>query len=101
MNLRYTAAGLACLLVCAVAARDQSPPVLRFDHVSIAVRDLEGGKSTYRDQLGFSLKPGRLHPNSINNAHIKFADGSALELITASTPNDPLAAHYLAFLRHG
>jgi catechol 2,3-dioxygenase-like lactoylglutathione lyase family enzyme len=101
MNVRYTAAGLTYLLVCAVAARDQSPQVLRLDHVSIAVRDLESGKTTYRDQLGFSLKPGRLHPNSINNVHIKFEDGSALELITASTPDDRLATHYLEFLREG
>ena len=70
------------------------------DHISIAVQELEGTILDFQ-QLGFTIKPGRLHKNSINNAHIKFADGSALELITASEPKDKLAAHYLHFLKNG
>lgn len=77
------------------------PDTLKLDHVPIAVRELEQAVNTYRDVLGFSIKPGRLHPNSIENAHIKFADGTALELITAKEPADALAGHYLALLREG
>lgn len=73
---------------------------LRLDHVPIAVRDLEAAKRTY-GALGFSFKPGYPHPNTILNQHVKLADGSALELITASEPRDSLAAYYLAFLAGG
>ncbi|HEX7120373.1 MAG TPA: VOC family protein [Longimicrobiales bacterium] len=85
----------AALVLGAAAARGQT---VRLDHVPIAVRDLDAAVRTYRDELGFSIKPGRPHANSIRNAHIKFADGSALELITASEPRDALAARYLELL---
>ena len=64
------------------------------DHISIVVNNLEEAQKTYKD-LGFTIKPGRKHSNSIENAHIKFQDGSALELITASEPKDDLAELYI------
>ena len=73
---------------------------LRLDHVPIAVRDLDAAVRTF-GRLGFSFKPGRPHANSILNQHVKFADGSALELITASEPRDDLARYYLDFLAAG
>jgi|GEM_PF-595925 len=73
---------------------------LRLDHVPIAVRDLDAAARTF-GALGFSFKPGRLHENSILNQHVKFADGSALELITATEPRDDLARYYRDFLAHG
>jgi len=81
----------------AAQAAEDLPP-LRLDHVPIAVRDVEGAVLTYRDRLGFAIKPGREHANSIFNAHIKFEDGSALELITATEPRDAQAAWYIAAL---
>ena len=71
------------------------------DHVPIAVRDLERARRHWSQDLGFTLKPGRVHENGIENAHIKFADGTALELITASRPGDALAASYIALLEKG
>jgi hypothetical protein len=73
-------------------------PSLRLDHVPIAVRDVGAAVLTYRDRLGFAIKPGREHANSIFNAHIKFEDGSALELITATEPRDAQAARYVTAL---
>ncbi len=67
----------------------------------IAVRDLRSAEATYRDVLGFSVKPGRPHGNSLDNVHLKFRDGSELELITATRPDDELAAWYLRFLQDG
>lgn len=74
---------------------------LKLDHVPIVVRSLGKAVTTYNEDLGFTIKPGRLHPNSINNAHVKFADGTALELITSKEPTDELAAHYLGLLAAG
>jgi catechol 2,3-dioxygenase-like lactoylglutathione lyase family enzyme len=73
---------------------------LRLDHVPIAVRDLDVAVRTF-GALGFSFKPGRPHENSILNQHVKFADGSALELITATEPRDDLARYYRDFLARG
>ncbi|HEX2203133.1 MAG TPA: VOC family protein, partial [Longimicrobium sp.] len=108
--LLLSAAALACAAAvpASTADGDTSPPDceapvatrLRLDHVPIAVRDLEAAKRAY-GALGFSFKPGYPHPNTLLNQHVKFADGSALELITASEPRDSLAAYYLAFLAEG
>jgi uncharacterized membrane protein (UPF0127 family) len=81
----------------AAVAHPAAPPA-RLDHVPIAVRDLDAAVRTYRDALGFSIKPGRPHANSILNAHLKFRDGTALELITAVEPRDALAERYLRLL---
>lgn len=70
------------------------------DHVPIAVEDLAAAVADFRG-LGFTIKPGRPHANSIRNAHIKFGDGTALELITATEPRDAVAAGYVEFLRDG
>ena len=71
------------------------------DHVPIAVRDLEAATAHYRDRLGYSIKPGRPHPNSVLNSHQKFRDATQLELITATEPRDEMAADYISFLRGG
>ena len=47
----------------------------------IAVRDLEAAAARFA-ALGCRLKPGRLHPDNLLNEHLKFRDGSELELMT-------------------
>ena len=74
--------------------------LVAIDHVPVAVRDLDAAVRDF-GRFGFSFKPGRPHPNSILYQHIKFRDGSELELITASEPRDTLARDYLEFLRVG
>jgi catechol 2,3-dioxygenase-like lactoylglutathione lyase family enzyme len=78
------------------------PASIRFDHVTIAVGDLETASSTFRDRLGFSLKPGRVHANGLRNAHVRFADHSALELMSAGAGQpDALSEWYRRFLAGG
>jgi catechol 2,3-dioxygenase-like lactoylglutathione lyase family enzyme len=88
------------------AAQDRpcgtSAAAIRFDHVTIAVADLEVASSAFRDQLGFSLKPGRTHDNGLRNVHVRFADGSALELMsTGAGQPDELSEWYRRFLDEG
>ena len=74
---------------------------LSVDHVVIAVTDLDRAATDFRS-LGFTLKPGRLHPNGLLNAHVKFADGTALELMSLQgDPTDSVTVAYATFLRAG
>ena len=74
---------------------------LTVDHVVIAVSDLEDTAADFRS-LGFTIKPGRLHPNGLLNSHVKFVDGTSLELMSlAGEPTDPVAAAYADFLQAG
>jgi hypothetical protein len=104
MRIRLLPAVLACALPSAALAQAPCAPaesaLVSVDHVPVAVRDLDAAVAGYR-ALGFSFKPGRPHPNSILNQHMKFRDGTELELITATEPRDTLARDYIAFLRGG
>lgn len=70
------------------------------DHIPVAVADLDAAAEHYR-RLGFTLKPGRPHENGVRNQHVKFADGTEIELITASQARDALTTEYLEHLAHG
>ena len=76
------------------------PLVTGLDHVPIAVADLDSAAARYR-KLGFVLKPGRPHPNGIRNQHVKFLEGTELELITAPEARDALTQEYRTFLASG
>lgn len=91
------AVGLWMLLAGAAQA---AGPLVSIGHIPIAVRDLDAASADYR-VLGFALKPGHRHDDSILNNHVKFADGTELELITASQPSDDTAAQYLRRLTSG
>ena len=85
--------GAALLLLLAV-----QQAMLAVDHVPVAVRQLRDAEREYA-ALGFTIKPGRLHPNGLRNAHIKFADGTSLELITPERgETDAMTRDYAAFL---
>jgi hypothetical protein len=70
------------------------------DHIPLAVRDLGPASDDFK-RLGFSIKPGRQHASGISNRHIKFPDGSGLELITVKVASDELGAAYLKHLKAG
>jgi catechol 2,3-dioxygenase-like lactoylglutathione lyase family enzyme len=74
--------------------------VLGLDHVIVAINDLEATAQRYRD-LGFALKPGRPHDNGIRNQHVKFPDGTEIELLTAPEARDDLTAQYRRHLAGG
>ena len=93
-------AGLAAAVVAEVGLAANPPAITGLDHIPIAVRDLDRAAADYR-ALGFALKPGRPHENGISNQHVKFPDGTELELITASETRDALTATYLKHLAAG
>ena len=81
--------------------RSQTPSlVLGLDHIPLAVSDLAAAAGHYT-HLGFTLKPGRPHENGIRSQHVKFQDGTAIELITAAEPRDALTSEYRAHLAGG
>ena len=83
------------------AACAENPGALAgIDHIPLAVRDLQVASENFR-RFGFSIKPGRDHAAGIRNCHIKFPDGSGLELITVGSASDDLSAAYLEHLRAG
>jgi metallo-beta-lactamase class B len=96
----------ACLLTASLfATRDassQTPtrPLIGLDHVPTAVKNLEMATQDY-GLMGFAFKPGRFHENGIRNNHVKFPDGSGIELLTATQANDWLTTHYLQVLAQG
>jgi hypothetical protein len=77
------------------------PSIIGIDHIPLAVKDLDQATNAYLG-LGFSLKPGRPHGNGIRNSHVKFKDGSGVELLSPpSQSKDALTAHYLVHLKQG
>jgi beta-lactamase class D len=82
------------------AGTRQLEPIAGLDHIPLAVRDLAAATDTYR-RLGFSLKPGRPHENGITNSHVKFPDGSGVELITAPAAVDDMTRNYRRHLETG
>ena len=77
------------------------PSMIGIDHIPVAVRDLDRASERYR-ALGFTLKLGRLHSDGIRNNHVKFQDGSGIELISPpATPVDELTAEYVARIADG
>lgn len=100
-------AGLALLFIATTALlradsrrEERGTAVLGLDHVIVAVNDLEPAAQRYRD-LGFALKPGRPHDNGIRNEHVKFPDGTEIELLTAPEARDDLTAQYRRHLAGG
>ena len=79
----------------------QAPsPTIVLDHVVLAVNDLEDIAGRFRS-FGFTLKPGRPHDNGIRNQHVKFTDGTELELLTAPDARDDLTTRYRQHLAAG
>lgn len=96
---------LAIVLGCLLAVQPsfgsfQERPSIALDHVVLAVNDLEATAARYR-QLGFALKPGQPHANGIRNQHVKFTNGTELELLTAPAAADDLTTRYRRHLADG
>jgi hypothetical protein len=74
---------------------------IRIDHVITVVADLDSAIKAY-EELGFTIKQGRLHENGLINAHIKFKNNTAVELMSIKgEPTDELARNYADLLKHG
>lgn len=86
---------LGYIPVAAQLPRCEAPDArIRLDHVSIAVHNLPALVDRFMSEFGFSFKSGRKHANGLINQHIKFEDGSGLELITVREPGDEIAHQY-------
>jgi catechol 2,3-dioxygenase-like lactoylglutathione lyase family enzyme len=84
-----------------MTGRAQTPSVsISLDHVVLAVNDLEAAAARFRS-FGFVLKPGWPHSNGIRNEHVKFKDGTELELLTAPEARDDLTTRYRKHLAAG
>ncbi|OYU26364.1 MAG: hypothetical protein CFE41_16535 [Burkholderiales bacterium PBB2] len=95
------ATAVTVLVATAGTACAQNPNALAgIDHIPLAVRDLQMASEDFR-KLGFAIKPGRDHGASIRNRHIKFPDGSGLELITVGSASDELSVFYMEHLKEG
>ena len=99
MNTPLRGSLVIALLLTSVSAAAEAL-VRGLDHIPVAVGDLEQAKAHYR-VLGFVVKPGRRHDNGLRNAHVKFADETEIELITAPAATDALASEYFAWLNEG
>ena len=105
---RVTLAGritsVAFVAICATWFSPAVPaePAARvgISHVNIAVANLDGASADYA-RLGFALKEGRPHPDGIRNRHVKFPDGTEIELITAPEATDALTTHYRQLIGAG
>jgi catechol 2,3-dioxygenase-like lactoylglutathione lyase family enzyme len=79
-------------------SRGGEEPVVRIDHVVVAVADLAAAERDYRD-LGFRVGPGRMHESGLENRHVEFRDGTEIELMALRRPpTDDIARSYEDFL---
>jgi hypothetical protein len=96
-----TLRALAVLLALAATTHAWAEPAVEgVDHIPLAVNDLEQAVIDFH-KLGFVLKPGRPHDDGIRNSHVKFRDGTEIELITVASPTDALASTYMDWLKGG
>ena len=97
---------LAAILVAAVqlvfppGAYADTLLVVGINHTPIVVADLARAQAEFH-AMGFAIKPGRPHADGIRNAHVKFPDGTELELITAPAAVDALTKEYHAKQQRG
>lgn len=97
-----TTAVLLIVLLSQVQTTAQipAPLVIGIDHIPVVVANLETAEADFR-RMGFSIKPGRPHVDGIRNAHVKFPDGTEIELITAPAAVDALTTEYRAKMKTG
>lgn len=79
-------------------AQTSAALVLGIDHIPVVVANLEKAEADFR-RMGFSIKPGHSHADGIRNAHVKFLDGTEIELITAPAAVDTLTTEYRAKMK--
>jgi hypothetical protein len=79
----------------------RGPSLIGIDHMPTVVANPKEAVGSFQ-RLGFAIKPGRFHVNGLRNSHIKFKDGSGIELISPPRqPSDHLTKTYAGFLRNG
>jgi hypothetical protein len=97
-----TTVGIAAICTTPFSPAIPAEPAVRVgkSHDNIAVADLDQASADYA-RLGFALKEGRPHPDGIRNRHVKFRNGTEIELITAPEATDALTTHYRQLIATG
>jgi len=80
--------------------RQYPEAIVGLDHIPFVVHDLEAASTAWRD-LGFNVKPGTTLDNGMTNNHVKFEDGSGVELFTVPAAVDDVTAQYREMLDAG
>ena len=74
---------------------------IKIDHIIAVTKNLDKAIDEYSN-LGFTIKPGRLHTNGLLNAHIKFPNNTSFELMTIKgDPKDKMAQDYQSLINNG
>jgi catechol 2,3-dioxygenase-like lactoylglutathione lyase family enzyme len=73
------------------------PVPARFDHIVVAVKDLNKAIATYRDGLGFHVIPGGEHPTGTHNALVHFGI-YYIELLAVKDATNPRAKWLLEWI---
>jgi glyoxalase-like protein len=100
MKIAGSLALASCGMLAIAASPEPTAPGVGLSHVPIAVGNLSQAASDF-ERLGFALKTGRAHDDGIMNRHVKFTDGTEVELITATSATDALTGYYRRFLAAG
>jgi catechol 2,3-dioxygenase-like lactoylglutathione lyase family enzyme len=80
---------------------ETSPPIAQaIDHLIIGVHDLDAAARTFRDQLGFHICGGGVHPHAGTANRLIVLDNCYLELLAAQ-PNAEPRGFIADMLRHG
>lgn len=74
--------------------------VLGIDSIPVVVKDIRRARIDF-SALGFTVRSDRPHDIDVETSHIKFSDGSALELVSPASFADPSSSRYLHWLREG
>lgn len=90
---------ISLLLSRSAIAQTPAPLVVGIDHIPVVVANLEKTEVDFR-RMGFAIKPGRPHADGIHNAHVKFPDGTEIELITAPAAVDALTTEYVEKIKN-
>lgn len=98
MDLRPWA--IVALVGAVGGAPNVAPVAVSLSHVPVAVSDLDAATRDFVS-LGFATKEGRPHEDGIRNRHVKFTDGTEIELITAPAATDELTRYYRRLLVQG
>jgi hypothetical protein len=92
--------GLLVLLGATPAAaqwRTMPSALAGIDHIPFVVHDLQVASTSWRN-LGFTVKDGSTSANGIANSHVKFEDGSGIELLTVPAAVDDQTRRYREML---
>lgn len=86
------------ILLSSLLFSQTSKNQIAIDHIPVVVKNLKNAEVSFK-KAGFTIKPGRLHKNGLLNSHIKFQDGTEIEIMSVKENKDKISNEYLRYLR--